>query len=70
MKVAMGMRGSEVLGPMPEPPMSQAGKLAGMMVSFQVGTPGMLLAGSEVRMLCGWMWRLDCWTQHTGKCWH
>lgn len=47
---AMESRGSEVLGPMSEPHLSQAGKLAGTMLSQQVGTQGRSLAGvGEVR---------------------
>lgn len=67
----MGRRGSEVLGPMSEPLLSQAGKLAGTMLSLQVGTRGRLLAGvGEVRnaLLSGW--RLHGWIYRMGGSCH
>lgn len=48
-KLALGMRGSEVPGSTPEPPLRQAGKLTGTMEGFQAGTQGTLLTGSEAR---------------------
>lgn len=63
-----GYGGSGDLGPMSEPPLSQAGRLAGITGSLQVGMRGTAAGRSEARMLCvlpQWMWRLGCWVAGT-----
>lgn len=66
----MGRRGSEVLGPMSEPLLSQAGKLAGTMVSLQMGTWERPLAGvGEVRNASLRGWRLHDWIYRMGRSW-